>query len=201
MGTDKVLDKSYIESTQQYFLAEPVGMDFSQSEESRTTINQWVEEQTNKKIQNLIAKGSINALTKMVLINAIHFKGDWDVKFDKEKTKKGDFHVTKDKIVQADMMYNKEEYGMLRVKDLRGAIALDMPYKGKRLSMIFLLPDPDHSSLEDLEDAMSKVEDLNGILKFGKKVKCEVSLPKFKLESQLDLNEPLQELGMTDMFN
>ena len=48
---------------------------------------------------------------------------------------------------------------------------------------------------------MSKVENLNGILKFGKKVKCEVSLPKFKLESQLDLNEPLQELGMTDMFN
>jgi serpin B len=90
---------------------------------------------------------------------------------------------------------------MLRVKDLKGAIALDMPYKGKRLSMIFLLPDETHSFLEDLEDAMSKVEDLNAILKFGRKVKCEVSLPKFKLESQLDLNEPLQQLGMTDMFS
>ena len=90
---------------------------------------------------------------------------------------------------------------MLRVKDLKGAIALDMPYKGERLSMIFLLPDPNHSSLEDLEEAMSKVTDLNSILKFGKKVKVQVTLPRFKLESQLELVEPLKQLGMTDMFD
>jgi len=200
-STDSVLGQSYIQSTKEYFLAEPVAMDFGKSEESRVAINEWVEEQTNNKIQELIAKGSITGLTKLVLVNAIYFKGDWDVKFNKNKTKKRDFHVSKEKTVQADMMYINEEFGMLRVKELKGAIALDMPYKGKRLSMIFLLPDETHSSLEDLEDAMSKVENLNGILKFGKKVKCEVSLPKFKLESQLDLNEPLQELGMTDMFN
>merc|ERR1712200_10343 len=106
---------------------------------------------------------------------------------EQTNNKKRDFHVSKEKTVQADMMYINEEFGMLRVKELKGAIALYMPYKGKRLSMIFLLPDETRSSLEDLEDAMSKVENLNGILKFGKKVKCEVSLPKFKLESQLDL--------------
>ena len=92
-------------------------------------------------------------------------------------------------------------FRMLRVKDLKGAIALDMPYKGERLSMIFLLPDPNHSSLEDLEEAMSKVTDLNSILKFGKKVKVQVTLPRFKLESQLELVEPLKQLGMTDMFD
>lgn len=200
-STDSVLGQSYIQSTKEYFLAEPVGMDFGQSEPSRVAINQWVEEQTNKKIQELIAPGSISALTKLVLVNAIYFKGDWDVKFDKAKTKKRDFHVSSSKTVQADMMYSNEEYGMLRVKDLKGAIALDMPYKGKRLSMIFLLPDENHSSLGDLEDAMTKVTDLNAILKFGRKVKVEVSLPRFKLESQLDLNEPLEQLGMTDMFD
>ena len=84
---------------------------------------------------------------------------------------------------------------MLRVKDLNGAIALDMPYKGKRLSMIFLLPDENHSSLADVEEAMSKVTDLNAILKFEYKVKVKVTLPRFKLESQLDLVEPLKELG------
>ena len=92
-------------------------------------------------------------------------------------------------------------FRMLRVKDLKGAIALDMPYKGERLSMIFLLPDPNHSSLEDLEEDMSKVTDLNSILKFGKKVKVQVTLPRFKLESQLELVEPLKQLGMTDMFD
>ena len=93
---------------------------------------------------------------------------------------------------------------MKRVKELKGAIALDMPYKGKRLSMIFLLPNEKHSSLTDLEETMSKVTDLNAIFhkfhKFGRKVKVEVTLPRFKLESQFDLAEPLKQLGMTDMF-
>ena len=89
---------------------------------------------------------------------------------------------------------------MLRVKELNGAIALDMPYKGKHLSMIFLLPDENHSSLADVEEAMSKVTDLNAILKFGHKVKVEVTLPRFKLESQLDLVEPLKDLGKCTNF-
>ena len=93
---------------------------------------------------------------------------------------------------------------MRRVKELNGAIALDMPYKGKQLSMIFLLPNDKHSSLADLEDAMSKVTDLNSIFhkfhKFGRKSKVEVTLPRFKIESEFDLVEPLKQLGMTDMF-
>ena len=92
-------------------------------------------------------------------------------------------------------------FRMLRVKDLKGAIALDMPYKGERLSMIFLLPDPNHSSLEDLEEAMSKVSDINSILKFGRKTEVDVTLPRFKIHSKLELNEPLKQIGMTDMFN
>ena len=110
-STDSVLGQSYIQSTKEYFLAEPVAMDFGKSEESRVAINEWVEEQTNNKIQELIAKGSITGLTKLVLVNAIYFKGDWDVKFNKNKTKKRDFHVSKEKTVQADMMYINEEFG------------------------------------------------------------------------------------------
>ena len=89
---------------------------------------------------------------------------------------------------------------MLHVEKLKGAMALEMPYKGKRLSMIFLLPNENHSSLADLEEAMSKVKNINSILKFGYKEKVEVTLPRFKLESKLDLVEPLKQLGMTDMF-
>ena len=79
-------------------------------------------------------------------------------------------------------------------------MALEMPYKGKRLSMIFILPNDKHSSLADLEETMSKVTNINSILKFGYKEKVEVTLPRFKLESQLDLVDPLMQLGMTDMF-
>ena len=80
-------------------------------------------------------------------------------------------------------------------------MALEMPYKGKRLSMIFILPNDKHSSLADLEEAMSKVTNINSILKFGYKEKVEVTLPRFKIESKLELVEPLEQLGMTDMFH
>ena len=102
---DDFIDESYIQSTQEFFLAKPIGMNFDQSEQSRTEINQWVEEQTNKKIQELIPQGSINASTKLILVNAIYFKGDWDVKFDKSSTRKGDFYVSPTQTVQTDMMF------------------------------------------------------------------------------------------------
>ena len=94
-------------------MAKPIGMNFDQSEQSRTEINQWVEEQTNKKIQELIPQGSINASTKLILVNAIYFKGDWDVKFHKSRTYKQDFHVSPTQKKQTDMMHSTGEYGML----------------------------------------------------------------------------------------
>lgn len=109
-STDNHVDKSYITSTQEYFLADPQGLDFSQAQEASHTINQWVEEQTKEKIKDLVKPDMLNALTKLVLVNAIYFKGDWEQKFDKKHTRKGDFHVTPDHVVQVDMMFNSKEY-------------------------------------------------------------------------------------------
>ena len=107
---DNTLVDAYLQSTQEFFLAKPTGLDFGKSEEARNTINQWVEEQTNNKIKELLAKESVDASTKLVLVNAIYFKGDWDVKFDKSRTRKDDFHVTPDHVVQVDMMFSKQDY-------------------------------------------------------------------------------------------
>ena len=85
-------------------------MDFGQAVQSASAINQWVKEQTNNKIQNLIGPESISSMTKLILVNAIYFKGNWKVKFDKSKTRKGDFHVSPTKTVQTDMMFSKEDY-------------------------------------------------------------------------------------------
>ena len=86
-------------------------MDFGQAGQSATAINQWVEEQTDNKIQNIITPEAITPLTKLVLVNAIYFKGDWEAKFDKSKTSKGDFHVSPTKTVKTDMMFSVEKYG------------------------------------------------------------------------------------------
>jgi len=199
---DNSLEETYLESTKENFLAEPVATDFSKGEVARETINTWVENQTNSKIKDLIAKNVLNGLTKMVLVNAIHFKGDWAMKFKKENTEKGDFHVSKDKVVQADMMFSNEKYPYIPLKDLK-AEAIEIPYKGLRLSMIVLLPRPD-SSLEELEKSLEKVPDIKTVLKFPPlpgRSKVELTLPKFKLETQLELNDKLKAMDITDMFD
>lgn len=198
---DNTLDEKYLTSTKDNFLAEPVATDFGNEEVARTTINKWVEEQTNSKIKDLIARNVLNSLTKLVLVNAIHFKGDWEMKFDKENTHKGDFHVSKDKTVQADMMFINQKFPYLPIKELK-AEALEMPYKGQRLAMVILLPKPE-SSLEELESAVAQVPDINELLKFPRpgRSKVEVTLPKFKLESEIDLKENLEALGMSEMFS
>merc|ERR1711953_1026669 len=103
---------------------------------------------------------------------------------------------------KADMMFSNEKYPYIPLKELK-AEAIQIPYKGQRLSMILLLPRPD-SSLEELEKSLEKVPDINTVLKFPPlpgKSKVELSLPKFKLETQLDLNDNLKAMGITDMFD
>ena len=119
-STDSFLGQDFIQSVKHYFLAEPVGTDFGKPEEARNAINEWVESQTNKKIQELIAEGVISKITKMVLVNAIYFKGDWDVKFDKSKTHKRLFYVSPDQVVSADMMYIDDEFKMKWINELKG---------------------------------------------------------------------------------
>ena len=128
-------------------------------------------------------------------------KGDWDVKFDETKTRKGDFHVSSG-TVQCDMMFAEEYFGILECEDLNGATCLDMPYIGNMvMSMILILPKP-NDNLGSLLEAMAKVTDLNSCLKFGrKKSEVQAKLPKFTIESQLELVEPLKQLGLTDMFD
>ena len=93
-------------------------MDFGQAVQSASAINQWVKEQTNQKIQDLIGPESISSMTKLILVNAIYFKGDWQVKFDKSKTRKGDFHVSPTKTIQTDMMFSKKEYAYVLLSSL-----------------------------------------------------------------------------------
>lgn len=189
----------YLATTKSSFLSEAVSTDFAREEEARAAINGWVEKQTQNKIKELIGSGILNDMTRLVLVNAVYFKGNWATQFDPKRTTKVDFHVTENHVVQADMMHIKEKFGYLHmVKELDGASALEMPYKGDRISMIFLLP-KSKGGLEVMEKAMQDF-DLDTLM-FDRGSKVEVALPKFKVESSHDLVQPLKDLGMTDMFS
>jgi len=198
------INGNYTKSTKEHFLAGPEAVDFSIGE-APGIINKWVEDQTNSKIKDLIPE-DLDPSTVLVLVNAIHFKGDWDLEFN--DAVEDDFKVSEEKSVKAKMMTNpKTKYGYLKL-DEHKAQAVEIPYKGNRISMIVILPDPE-SSLEELEKAveekgLSKILDTKEntyLLKSFVTEELDLSLPKFKMETSLDLVKTLKDMGMTNMFD
>ena len=129
----------YLKTTATQYGAGLAEVDFvRQTEAARVEINRWVEQETRDKIRNLIPRGTLGPLTRLVLTNAIYFKGDWTNKFDPKATKKSPFHVSSGKKVTASLMFLKKR---LRYAESRDAQILALPYgKAGDLSMIVLLP-------------------------------------------------------------
>jgi len=174
-------------------------LDFvGQTEASRKTINTWIKEQTNEKIKDLIPAGNIDSTTRLVLTNAIYFKGDWATQFKKDDTESADFNVTPDKKVQVQMMYQKGtfDYGesdMIQV--------LQMPYKGDELAMMIVLPKPNFT-FDEFEKKLVENHFLTIASASRKKVEVEVFLPKFKITcGTLELKDILRDMGMKDAFS
>jgi len=181
----------YFSTIEQYYGGRVVNMDFiGDTENSRQTINRWVEEQTNSRIKDLLPEGSVNVNTRLVLTNAIYFKGKWNSEFKTEDTRKMDFFGKQ--TVQADMMYQKEDFNYFENGDLK---MLEMDYQGKELSMLVLLP---KNNLDELDLTAGNLDSWKSQM-----IKQEVNVyfPKFKFETKYDLNENLQEMGIKDAFN
>ncbi|KAK9403579.1 serpin A3-7-like [Crotalus adamanteus] len=195
----------FLESTQKFYHAGLEKLNFKQAaEDSRRHINAWVEEKTTGKIQNLLAPGIINSLTKLALVNAIYFKGNWANQFNKDYTEEKPFHINKNETKTVQMMFRKGKYNMTYISDYRTSI-LEIPYVGSELSMIILLP-------EKIEDNTTGLEKLEREITYEKLIdwinprmmdlrEIELSFPKFKLEEEYDLKPVLRSMGMTDAFD
>jgi serpin B len=190
--------KEFLDLAQSYFEAGLNQVDFvNETEQSRRKINNWVEEQTNNKIINLIPPGGVNTNTTMVLTNAIYFKGQWQKKFSWWKTKKADFSVSAEQKVKVPLMHLKEDFKYYEDENLQ---ALELPYKGDEISMLVLLP-KEIEGLPQIENSLT-AESLDILL--SKMVTREVDLyfPKFKIVwGTLALNNVLSALGMPDAFD
>ena len=97
------LQPDFLEINKKHYFAEPQSVNFREEEKARGVINNWVEEQTKEKIKDLIPSGAITSDTRLVLVNALYFKGDWDNKFDTKATLKQDFYTGSGKTVKVDM--------------------------------------------------------------------------------------------------
>ena len=173
--------------------------DFSNAKEAAEKINGDVEKATNGKIKDLFSADSFDSSTRLVLVNALYFKGTWKRQFDKQQTKKGDFYVTSSKTVKADMMTTKGEYSVADVDELKATV-IKLPYKGERFYMAIILPN-EKDGLKNLEKRLLKFDFSKGPPKYENPKQYYVKIPKFQIESKFDLLDKLQSLGIKDLFD
>ncbi|XP_038626410.1 serpin B6-like [Tachyglossus aculeatus] len=191
---------SFKEDCLKFYNAELEQVNFAQaSEESREHINAWVEGKTEGKISELLSAGSIDPLTRLVLVNALYFKGKWDKEFNKEHTHERSFKISKTKEKPVQMMYKKATFKITFIGNLSTQI-LELPYVAEELSMLIMLPNED-TDLSTVEKELSYekfVDWTNPDMMDSTEV--EVSLPRFKLQENYDLKSVLSRLGMSDAF-
>lgn len=177
-------------------------VDFEGAPETvRGTINQWVAQQTNNRIENLIGRGVLTPSTRLVLTNAIYFKGTWSDPFRPDATTQENFHLSGGASVQAPLMHRTGRY---LYYDGGTFQALEMPYAsgdpGDQLAMVVLLP-KETEGLRALEQQLTAADLRTCIDKLAPAAKVVLSLPRFRMTQQFELSRTLSAMGMPQAFS
>ncbi len=166
------------------------------AEASRVVINDWVEEKTEDRIQDLLPPGTITSDTRLVLVNAVYFNAAWLNQFEEEMTESGDFNTLDGRVVQASMMKQTEFFPYL---DGEGFTAIELAYDGQELSMVLIVPDS--GQLESFETGLTPLK-LKQIISGLSAERVALSMPKWTFEPEgIGLNAILDTLGMHDAFD
>jgi serpin B len=187
----------FLDILKKYYGAGLEEVDFAKDTEgSRIIINQWVEENTKQRIKDLIKSGMLSGYTRLVLTNAVYFKGIWQDKFEKTATSEQDFYDIDQKILKVSMMNNSKSYKYFENDSLQ---VLELPYKGDKISMLVLLPKEKDGVINLGLDL--NAENLDIWLKGLSETEVNVYLPKFELEYDCNLSDILINLGMAQAFS
>uniref|UniRef100_A0A8C2IH68 Leukocyte elastase inhibitor n=1 Tax=Cyprinus carpio TaxID=7962 RepID=A0A8C2IH68_CYPCA len=197
--------QKFLSDTKRLYEAELETVDFSNNADAaRVNINTWVEKQTHEKIKDLLAEGDVDSLTRLVLVNAIYFKGSWERKFREEHTREQQFKINKNESKPVQMMSQKAKFPLAFIPDVNCQI-LELSYAGKDLSMLIMLP----NTMEDNTTGLQKLESALTYENFVEwtrpdmmdLLEVEVSLPRFRMEETYDMKALLVSLGMVDAFD
>ncbi len=189
------LRRAYLNLVKKRYGTRITRVDYGEVDAAREMINTWVEDATAGRIQDLIGAGVLDSLTRLVLVNAIYFKGDWEHQFDEELTDEQPFHPTPDTEIPVQMMHQRALLGYTEVENHQ---ILELPYSGKDVSMLLLLP-RQADGIEQLEATLT-FETLQNWASALEKMEVNLSLPKFALSFPFRLDEILQEMGMVHAF-
>lgn len=193
---DYVFLNEYLNTVEKYYGGKTTNLDFvNENDKSVKTINDWIEDQTNNRIKGMIP--SLSPLTRLVLTNAIYFKGQWLHEFKKKNTNDMDFKITPDNTVTASMMYYYDDEVSFNYAETDDMQVLELPYKGEELSMLIFLPK--ENDITQLETSFN-IKKLNEMKSKLNKEDVIIYLPKFTFKTKYSLPETLTSLGMKNAF-
>ncbi|XP_042256119.1 serpin peptidase inhibitor, clade B (ovalbumin), member 1, like 3 isoform X2 [Thunnus maccoyii] len=196
--------EEFLTLTRKHYSAELESVDFiNKSEPARLNINNWVEKNTQGKIKDLLTQDAVDSMTRLVLVNAIYFKGNWNKQFQESATRDAKFNLNKNQSKPVKMMYQKTKFPLTYIPEANCQI-LEMPYKGKELSMLIFLPNEMEDSSTGLEK-MEKELTYDNFVEWTRpdmmdEIEVQVGLPRFKMEEKYDMKEVLMSMGMVDAF-
>ncbi|KAM5334265.1 serpin I2 [Glossophaga mutica] len=192
--------EQYLHGNKKFFQSAIKVVDFQDAKACAETISAWVESKTDGKIKDMFSGKEFGPLTRLVLVNAIYFKGDWKQKFRKEDTQLMNFTKKDGAAVKVPMMKAllRTKYGSFSESSMSYQV-LELPYKGDEFSLIIILP-AEEVNIEKME----KLITTHRILKWFSEMQeeeVEISLPRFKVEQKLDFKEALYSLNITEIFS
>jgi serpin B len=167
----------------------------SAPEEARQTINQWVSEETEGKIEDLLPQGAVDTLTRLILTNAIYFNASWMHPFEEKNTSDGTFYTLDSGEVTAPMMKQTERFGYAEGE---GYQAVELPYVGDEMSMVNMLPAAER--FDQFESSLD-AERVRAITEQIERQNVTLTMPKFEFESKFGLADTLAGMGMSDAFS
>lgn len=171
----------------------------NKAEEAREIINTWIEKQTQQRIKDLVPANGVDALTNMVIANAVYFKEAWLQPFEPQKTARRRFTTSSRKEIFVTMMSTKGRFLYGKSEELQ-CYALEMPYAGNTLSMTILLPNNRYSGVDILSNNLTP-ERLRNLLADMYPREVMVSIPKFKIEDSYELSSVLNKMGLRTLFD
>jgi serpin B len=188
------LDPTFAQRTQDGYGATTARVDFlHRPEPARLTINGWVKETTKNKIPELLPSGSVDESTRMVLVNAIYFKGSWADAFPKTGTYDATFHAAAGDVRVPTM----HRTGAIAVGDNAEATVVELPYKDSGLSMLVVLPK--NGGVDALASRLTAAE-LTSWASAAQKQEVDLAMPKFSFSWGRSVKGDLEQLGVHRLF-
>jgi serpin B len=190
--------EKYLNFIDNYYMGKATDVDFTNPSEAAEIINNWIEENTGGKIEDMLSSSDISPNTVLILSNAIYFKGLWMTQFDIEDTADRDFEIKPTEIVQVPTMVltgSEESFNYSETDDLQ---ILELPYKGDDVSMIIILPK--ENNISSVEQMLNN-ENLETWMDSMYPTDVDIYLPKFTYKTEYNLKEMLIAMGMDIAFS